>query len=120
MCDKALIRQEVENHIANDCPLTEIDCDFKQVGCEARLPRIVMDQHLTTSMAEHLSLQLAGHLKLIAKTDDLEKTLNERGVTASIEKERKEMDQKFVKFENYMSGRIAMQNKRNCNTCQGK
>jgi hypothetical protein len=50
-------RQNLEGHIANDCPLTVIDCDFKGVGCEVRLPRKDLPSHLTEGLVVHVSLQ---------------------------------------------------------------
>ena len=54
-CGETLQRQNLENHIANDCPLTIINCDFQHVGCEVRLPRKDMPAHLKESVALHLS-----------------------------------------------------------------
>lgn len=102
-CDKVIERKEVQNHIANDCPLTLIDCDFKHVGCQAKLPRRLMKNHFTTDIAEHLSLQLTGQLRLISKTDDLEKTLSKKGYSGNLENERKQMAVKIEKLEKFQS-----------------
>ena len=56
-CGETIQRQSLENHIANDCPLTIINCDFQHVGCEVRLPRKDMPAHLRDSIVSHLSLQ---------------------------------------------------------------
>ena len=49
--------RSLDSHITNDCPLTIIDCDFKHVGCEVRLPRKDLPTHLTESLVPHVSLQ---------------------------------------------------------------
>ena len=45
-CGAVVQRQEVEQHISQDCLLTVIECDFKAVGCEVRLARRDMPSHL--------------------------------------------------------------------------
>jgi ferredoxin-thioredoxin reductase catalytic subunit len=50
-------RQNLESHIANDCPLTIVDCDFKGVGCEVWVPRKNLPSHLTEGLVAHVSLQ---------------------------------------------------------------
>lgn len=63
-CGETLQHQNVENHTADECPLTEIDCDFKYVGCEVRLPRKDMPEHLTKKLVAHVSLLTGSHKKL--------------------------------------------------------
>ena len=56
-CGETLQRQNLQSHITNDCPLTIIDCDFKHVGCEVRLPRKDMPAHLQEGVVRHVSIQ---------------------------------------------------------------
>ena len=49
-------RQYLREHLCKDCPLFEIDCDFKNVGCEKRLFRKDMQTHLVEEQVTHLSL----------------------------------------------------------------
>ena len=55
--DETMERQNLESHIANDCPLTFVDCYFKGVGCEVRLLRKNLPNHLTEGLVTHVSLQ---------------------------------------------------------------
>ncbi len=55
--DDPIERRNLDNHVTNDCPLTIVDCDFKHVGCEVRLPRRDLSIHLTESLVVHVSLQ---------------------------------------------------------------
>ena len=87
-CDKILQCQNVENHIANKCPLTLIDCEFQHIGCKHRLLRKDMPAHKTDT---HLSLQLSGYLELIA---DLEKSLHSH-IEEAIKMERRSVDRKI-------------------------
>ena len=52
-------RQELNHHLAHECPRTEVDCEFSFVGCEARLPRSDMPYHLKDDIVTHLTLQAA-------------------------------------------------------------
>ena len=65
-CGEMLQRQNLENHIIIDCPLTVTNCDFQHVGCEARLPRQDMPAHLRGETATHVSLLAASHRLLTA------------------------------------------------------
>ena len=49
------------NHIANSCPLTIIDCEFRHAGCQIRLPRKDMAAHLNENFVVYLSLETAHH-----------------------------------------------------------
>ena len=55
--DETMERQSLNSHIANDCPLAVVDCDFKGVGCEVRLPRKDLATHLSDGLVAHVSLQ---------------------------------------------------------------
>ena len=63
-CGEAPERQNLDKHITNDCPLTVIDCSFKHVGCEVKLPREEMSTHVNENIGAHLTLQAASHEKL--------------------------------------------------------
>ena len=76
-CGETLQRQNLENHIANDCPLTNINCDFQHVGCEVRLPRKDMPAHLGESVATHMSLHMASHKKLKEENKKLKQRVAE-------------------------------------------
>ena len=57
-CGEFLDSDRLESHIAEDCPLTVIDCDFKGVGCTVRLPRRDLPTHLGQAVVIHQSKQL--------------------------------------------------------------
>ena len=54
-CDLVLQRQELEQHVSQECPLTLVDCDFQMVGCEVRLPRRSMPSHINENIVGHMS-----------------------------------------------------------------
>ena len=78
-CGEMLQRQNLENHIANDCPLTIINCDFQHVGCEVRLPRKDMLDHQNESVITHMSLHIAKieeeNKQLKRQVEELEKSV---------------------------------------------
>lgn len=83
-CGKILQRQNLAIHISSSCPLAEVDCDFKDVGCHTTLLRKEMVAHLSENVMSHLSLMASSHAKLqttIAEQDQLLKNFelsNER------------------------------------------
>ena len=48
-------RQELETHLKEECPLTEVNCPLHYAGCEVRLPRKDMPEHMKDMIA-HLTL----------------------------------------------------------------
>ena len=56
-------RQNIENHIDKECPLTTISCDFHHVGCTVTLPRKDMPEHLRENLITHISLLATSHSK---------------------------------------------------------
>ena len=55
-CELVLQRQEVEDHMSQDCPLTLVQCDFHVVGCQIELPRRDMSSHINENLTGHMSL----------------------------------------------------------------
>ena len=49
-------RQNLEHHVSSECPLTVVNCDFRYVGCEVKLPRKDMPAHITDNLVVHMSL----------------------------------------------------------------
>ena len=64
------------NHVEKECTLQVIDCPFKYAGCEERLLRKDMPNHITQSLALHMSLQATSHqqelMKLTSQISELE------------------------------------------------
>ena len=74
-------RFEIERKVSSDDSLnTIVDCDFKHVGCEVRLPQRDMPTHLEQAVVYHLSKQTEAmkalrseNKELALKYEDLEK-----------------------------------------------
>ena len=54
-------RQKLDDHVEKECPLTVVECDFHYAGCEVRLPRRNMPEHLKDGLAAHFSLLAVSH-----------------------------------------------------------
>ena len=54
-------RQNLECHVAKSCPLTVVECEFHYTGCEVRLPRRNMPDHLKDGLVTHFSLLAVSH-----------------------------------------------------------
>ena len=77
-CGKIMQRQDLAIHIATQCPLAEVDCDFKEAGCKTRLLRKDMEVHLDDNVVRHLSLMSSSHSKVlmaVGEHDNLLKNL---------------------------------------------
>lgn len=76
-CGKILQRQDLAIHIASTCPLSEIDCDFMEVGCKTKLLRKDMSDHSSESVLSHLSLMARGHSKLHTTVTEQENVIKD-------------------------------------------
>ena len=55
-CGENVQRQEMDNHISRDCPLTKVDCAYEGFGCEVRPARKDLSTHITESVADHTAM----------------------------------------------------------------
>ena len=67
-CGSTIQRQNIDSHVADECPLTTINCDFHHVGCAVKLSRQDMLEHLRENLPTHVSLLASSHVK---QQDDL-------------------------------------------------
>ena len=71
----------LDHHVENKCLLQLVDCVFKYAGCNERLPRKDMSDHITQSLVVHMSLQATNHQqelrKLNGRISELETQLDE-------------------------------------------
>ena len=71
-CGSTIQRQNIDSHVADECPLTTINCDFHHVGCAVKLPRQDMPEHLRENLLTHISLLATSHAKQQHKITSLE------------------------------------------------
>ena len=56
-CEAVVKRQELENHVKQDCSLALVDCDFNMVGCLVRLPKKDLPAHISANLPDHVYAQ---------------------------------------------------------------
>ena len=71
-CGSTIQRQNIDSHVADECPLITINCDFHHVGCAVKLPRQDMPEHLRENLLTHISLLATSHAKQQDKINRLE------------------------------------------------
>ena len=82
-CGKAgLKRKHISNHYSKYCPLEIQLCPFAVAGCETKIPRKDLEEHVSSSSEQHM-MQLLDKVKLLS--EEIE-TLQERVDT--LEEER--------------------------------
>ena len=83
-CGASLEIRFLDHHVESECPLQIVDCAFKYAGCNERPPRKDIPDHISQSMALHMSLQAASHqqqlTKLSSRVSELEEHLQEATV----------------------------------------
>lgn len=59
-CDVAPIaRADMEAHLRDECKALAVACTFKEAGCRFKGPRHLLESHLESNAAAHLSLMVA-------------------------------------------------------------
>ena len=68
-CLRIYERQKLDHHINEKCPLTLVPCDYHVVGCEVKLARQDMQDHIKKEVMTHVSM-LQQHLKHPQQSSD--------------------------------------------------
>ncbi len=77
-CGSPLQRQNLDSHVADECSLATINCDFHHVGCAVKLPRQDMPEHLRENLLSHISLLATSHAKQQAQINKQQDDLAEQ------------------------------------------
>ena len=59
-----LQHQHLEEHVSSQCPLTYVECEFSDAGCDAKMYRKDLASHLTDNLVTHMSLLAVENRKL--------------------------------------------------------
>ena len=59
-----LQNQHLEEHVSSQCPLTYVECEFSDAGCDAKVYRKDLASHLTDNLVTHVSLLAVENIKL--------------------------------------------------------
>ena len=69
-------RQEIESHLREECPLTPVSCPLHYAGCEVRLPRKEMPEHMKDTVT-HLTLLATVTQTLLKDNSEHKKIIEE-------------------------------------------
>ena len=86
-------RQEIEDHLKDDCPLMKVSCPLHYAGCEVELPRKDMPEHMKDTVT-HLTLLANVTLSLVKENQELKEKqrATEEKQRVTEEKQKKEVD----------------------------
>jgi len=99
-CGSSPVREDAEKHAAI-CPLQIIICKYQQVGCEAKIARKDLDQHLSEKTDEHLSLLVSVQQKAI--NDLTQKLLETEDTLTTTRKELKDTQEELTDVKQLLS-----------------
>jgi cell division protein FtsB len=68
-------RRNLRSHNDNDCPLTIVHCEFKDIGCEVKLPRKSLSKHLEEGVVAHMLLQTKRLMELKEENKQLKQQI---------------------------------------------
>lgn len=74
-CNLLIERDNISNHIKNDCLFTLTDCPYAKYGCEDRFFKKDKDKTISETTEKHLLLLTKSYEELEKKTNELEKQL---------------------------------------------
>ena len=77
------VRQMVENHVKEECVLTEVNCPLHYAGCEVRLPRKNMPEHMRDTVT-HLTLLATVTQTLLKENQKMQQHIRQLEVKQSI------------------------------------
>ena len=88
-----LQHQHLEEHVSTQCPLSYVDCEFSDAGCDVKVHRKDLSSHLEENMVTHMSL-------LARENTKLKMQLKEQNVRIRIQAEEntKQIDQKMAEY----------------------
>ena len=84
----------VEEHVSSQCPLTYVECEFSDTGCDAKVYRKDLASHLTDNLVTHMSLLAMENRKLKQQLQKQEeKAAMENGkLIEQLQQQEKELD----------------------------
>jgi hypothetical protein len=81
--------------VKDECPLTEVNCPLHYAGCEVRLPRKDMPEHMTDTVT-HLTLLATVTQSLFRENQELRQTVEKRdSIVDKLMKENQRLGQKM-------------------------
>ena len=90
-------RQDIEKHVKDECPLTPVSCQFHYAGCEVRLPRRDMPEHMKDTVT-HLTLLATVTQRMHQNIEDLKNENQELQQKMHLLEEKQKATEKEVQI----------------------
>lgn len=84
-CGVLVARRDVDVH-ARSCGKTEVNCDFEEFGCEMKVLRMYLQDHVVQSTSEHLVLVANSHRELKREVEQRDSLIEELREIISVQK----------------------------------
>ena len=103
--EKLFERQHISKHLDEDCPLQEVECEFKCSGCNTKLQRRFMQTHLNENTKTHLSMVLQLNQTVEKKVERQESTIQQQQeiidqLRHMIEQQQRKLEQHAAEYQN--------------------
>ena len=94
--DQTYPRDQLSTHLAS-CPEQEVDCTFSEMGCEEKIKRRLLQEHLDTNILQHQLIMCQAFKEMKKDKQEVEKQLE------LLKRDKKELENKIqdmLKFSN--------------------
>ena len=97
-------RCDLERHLATECPLQLVACEFSRAGCTEKVPRKDLARHMEGNMQKHL---LNMSLLNLSLTRELHEKMDEKDrQIAELQQQLKQLDGKVEKKFQQLDGNV--------------
>ena len=103
-------RCDLERHLATECPLQLVACEYSHVGCTEKVPRKDLARHMEENMQKHLLnmslLNLSLTRELHEKMDEKDRQIAELQVQLKhlVEQKFQRLDERVEQLQDLMAG----------------
>ena len=94
-----LQHRHLEEHVSTQCPLSYVECEFSDAGCDAKVYRKDLPSHLGENMVTHMSLLARENRKLKQQLRERDEKLRENACNTQDQSMELKEQEKEVKTE---------------------
>ena len=98
--DVSLVKGQLKKHIS-ECPIEVLECDFKELGCNEKIPRKDLVKHMEDNMRSHLTLVSKQSLQTSVRLKETQGQL--RAVQQQLSKAERNLKDKQYQIDNLAS-----------------
>jgi hypothetical protein len=96
-CNELIERKYIEIHLAGHCIYSNIDCPYKEYGCQTKLIRKDLNEYMTSNMNKHNLLVLIWLSNF--QQNILENTVSFKETLSSLETKVKKIEENLASFD---------------------